>query len=439
MQWQSMAGDKLVTPAEAVKVVRSGDHVNVAPFTCTPFTLAGALWERRGELEDVRVDHSAGLFAWVRPDEQAPFTVRDNYGTPFNRDMVNAGRVEYLPVGRWRDDEIPAGFDGQIDVFLVPVSPPDKHGYCSFGPGVWLSRSVSAVARMIVAEVHENFIRTGGENFLHISKIDRMCIAEQPTGNLPLPTRSEEETFVTEVICTLVAGELVKDRDTVQMGVGTVSAALGVYLGDKHDLGIQTELITGGIAQLVRDGVATGKYKSLHREKAVGSACVALPEEDLRLIDGNPAFELYDFGYTDDIRMLVRHQNLVAVNNALMVDLTGQVCSETIGSRVWTGVGGQTAFMIAAQYSPGGRSVIVCPSSHLVQGERRTRIVGALPEGGVVTVPRTLVDYVVTENGIATLKGKTVRERIGELIAVAHDDFKGELRSEAKRLYGISV
>lgn len=439
MQWQSIAGDRLVSTKEAVEVVRSGQHVNVAPFTCTPFTLCQALYDRRDELEGVRIDHSASLFAWIRPDEQGPFTVRDNYATAFNRDMVNAGLVDYLPVGRWRDDEIPAGFDDQIDVFMVPVSPPNEHGYCSFGPGVWLSRSVAAVAKTVVAEVHENFIRTGGENFLHISKIDRMCIGEQPTGNLPIPPRSEEETLVTEVICTLVAGELVKDRDTVQIGVGTVSAALGVYLGDKHDLGIQTELITGGIAQLVRDGVATGKYKTLHREKVVGSACVALADEDLRLIDNNPAFELYDFGYTDDVRMLVRHQNLVAVNNALMVDLTGQICSETIGSKVWTGVGGQTAFMIAAQYSPGGRSVIVCPSSHVVQGGRRSRIVGALPEGAAVTVPRTLVDYVVTENGIATLKGKTIRERIGELIAVAHDDFKGELRAEAKRLYGISV
>jgi len=439
MDWQSAVGRKLVSPEEAVSVVRSGQRVNVAPFTCTPFTLCQALYDRRSELENVRVDHSAGLFAWVSTEEDRPFIARDNYATPFNRDLVNAGRVDYLPVGRWRDDEIPAGFDGDIDVFMVPVSPPDEHGYCSFGPGVWLSKQISNAAKTIIAEVHENFIRTGGENFLHMSKIDKFCVARQPTGNLPIPPRSEEETFVTEVVCTLVASELVHDRDTIQIGVGTVSAALALYLADKHDLGVQTELITGGIAQLVRDGVVTGKYKTLHREKVVGSACVALPEEDLRLINGNPAFELYDFGYTDDVRMLVRHQNLVAVNNALMVDLTGQVAAESIGSRIWTGVGGQTAFMIAAQYSPGGRSVTVLPSSHLVQGERRTRIVGALPEGSLVTVPRTLVDYVVTEHGIATLKGKTVRERVGEMISVASLDFQPGLRAEAQRLYGISV
>jgi 4-hydroxybutyrate CoA-transferase len=387
----------------------------------------------------VRVDHPAGLFAWVRPGEPSPFQVRDNYATPLNRDMVNAGLVDYLPIGRWREDEVPAGFDGPVDSFLVPLSPPDKHGYCSFGPGVWLSKRVAQAAKTVVAEVHESFIRTGGDNFIHISEIDRFCIADQPTGNLPIPPRTDEETFVTEVACTLVASELVHDRDTVQIGVGTVSAALGLYLGDKHDLGIQTELITGGIALLVRDGVVTGKYKTLHREKVVGSACVALEPAEFEMIDGNPAFELYDFGYTDDVRMLVRHTNLVAVNNALLVDLTGQVASESIGARIWTGVGGQTAFMIAAQYSPGGRSVIVLPSSHLIQGERRTRVVGALPEGSLVTVPRTLVDYVVTEHGIASLRGKTVRERIGEILAIAHPDFQPDLRSEAKRLYGIAV
>jgi len=439
MNWQAQAGDKLMSPAEAVSVVTSGDHVGVAPFTTTPFTLCDALFARRNDLSNLRIDHPASLFAWVSPDEETSHVVTDNYATPLNRDLVNAGLMEYLPIARWRQDEVPAGFDPAPDVFMAPLSPPDQHGYCSFGPGVWFSKRIAQSAKTVVAEIHENFIRTGGDNFIHISEIDRVCEALRPTGNLPIAPRTEEETLVTEVICTLVASELVNDRDTVQIGVGTVSAALGVYLGDKHDLGVQTELITGGIAQLVRDGVVTGKYKTLHREKVVGSACVALPDEDLQMIDGNPAFELYDFGYTDDIRLLVQQPNLVAVNNALLVDLTGQIDAESIGSRILTGVGGQTAFMIASQYSQGGRSVIVLPSSHRIEGTRRTRIVGALPEGSLVTVPRTLVDYVVTENGIATLRGKNVRERIGELISVAHADFQSELKAEAKRLYGITV
>jgi len=439
MDWRSRVGDKLTTPAEAVQAISSGDRVGVAPFTCTPFTLCGALHARGGELENVRIDHAAGLFAWLRPEEENGFTVRDNYATPLNREMVHLGKVDYLPIGRWRADEIAPGFDQPLDSFMVPLSPPDSHGYCSFGPGVWMSKRLAQSAKMVIAEVQENFIRTGGDNFIHVSEIDRFCEAIQPTGNLPIPPRTEEETLVVEVACTLVASELVQDGDTVQMGVGTVSAALGLYLGDKHDLGVQTELITGGIAHLVRDGVVTGKYKTLHREKVVGSALVALDEEEMRLIDGNPVFELYDFGYTDDVRLLMQQDNLVAVNNALLVDLTGQVASESIGYKVWTGVGGQTAFMIAAQYSRGGRSITVLPSSHVIEGERVTRIVPLLPEGTLVTVPRTLVDYVVTEHGIASLRGKTVRERIGELVGVAHPDFRSELKSEAKRLYRISV
>ena len=154
---------------------------------------------------------------------------------------------------------------------------------------------------------------------------------------------------------------------------------------------------------------------------------------------GHSAFELYDFGYVDDIRILVQHDNLVAINNALMVDLTGQVASETIGPRVHTGVGGQTAFSIAANYSKGGRSITVLPSSHVIEGQRVSRIVPSLPEAAVVTVPRTLVDYVVTEHGIAALRGKSIRERVGELIAVAHPDFRAELKSEAKRLHNVSI
>ncbi len=439
MDWRQQLGDKLMTPAEAVQAVKSGDTVIVAPFTCTPFTLCGALYERRHDLKSLQLIHPAALFPWLRPDDENGWRVYTNYATPLDREMVNRGRVEYMPIGRWRADELPPGFDVEADAFLVPVSPPDSGGYCSFGPGVWLSRKTALLSKTVVAEVHESFIRTGGENYIHVSQIDRFCEAAQPTGNLPLPPRTDEETYVTEVVCTLVASELVHDRDTVQIGVGTVSAALGLYLGDKQDLGVQTELITGGIAQLVRDGVVTGKYKTLHREKVVGSAIAALSEEELRLIDGNPVFELYDFGYTDDVRLLVQHENLVAVNNALIVDLTGQVAAETVGPQVVTGVGGQTVFMMAAQYSRGGRSVTVLPSSHLLDGQRVTRIVGGLPEGTAVTVPRTFVDYVVTEHGIASLRGKTVRERVGELLAVAHPDFRGELKAEAKRLYAISV
>ncbi len=438
MNWRKRVSDKLMSPEEAVKVVKSGDTVTVGVINCTPFTLCEALYARRDELQDVRIDHAAPLFSWVRPGDERAFELHDLYATLADREMVNAGNVSYHPVARWKTGEFPDGFVTHPDVFLVPVSPPDRYGYCSFGPAVFFSPSYCRTAKTVVGEVHENFIRTGGDNYVHVSQLDRLCEATIPTGAVAAAPRSDEEALVTEVIGTLVAAELINDRDTVQIGIGTVASAMAAFLGEKQDLGIQTEIITGGVADLVNQGVVTGKYKTLHQGKVVASVAF-VPEEELAQIDGHPAYELYEFSYSDDVRYLVQQDNLVAINNALQVDLTGQVASETIGSTVWTGVGGQTAFSIAANYSNGGRSITVLPSSSLVAGERVSRIVPTLPGGSVVTVPRTMVDYVVTEHGIAHLRGKSVRERAEELIAVAHPDFRADLRREANHAYNIAL
>jgi acyl-CoA hydrolase len=437
MNWR----DKLVTAAEAVMRIQPGDRVAVAPYICTPHTLCNALIARirAGELRDIRIDHPASLSPWCEPDVLGAIELHDNYATPFNRAAVHAGAVEYVPIGLWKTDTVPDGLSPNPDVFLLPVSPPDRHGYCSFGTGVFFSATLARSAKLVIAEVHEDFIRTGGENFIHIDRLDVLVDADAPTGSAPPPPLSEEEVAAVEIICTLVAGELINDGDTVQMGVGTVSASLGLYLDGKEDLGVQTELITGGIVDLVERGIVTGNRKSIHKRKVVGSALVALSAEEMARIDGNPVFELYDFGYTDDLRRLLQIDNFVTVNNALQVDLTGQVSAESIGHQMYTGVGGQTVFMIAGAYSNGGKSVSVTPSSSVpsATGQRVSRIVPTLDPGGVVTVPRTYVDYLVTENGIATLRGKTINERVRALLDVAHPDFRAELEDEAKRLYGV--
>jgi len=231
----------------------------------------------------------------------------------------------------------------------------------------------------------------------------------------------------------------VNDGDTLQMGVGTVSASLAQFLDIKNDLGIQTELITGGTAELVARGVITGARKSIHRGKVVGSALVAMPRHELEMIHENPVFELYDFGYTDDLRRLIQLDPFVTVNNALIVDVTGQVAAESFDHRPYTGVGRQTVFMLAGAYSPNGKSVSVVPSSSLPSGggPRVTRIVPALPPGTPVTVPRTYVDFVVTEYGIAELRGRSVAQRVRAMCEIAHPDFRDMLRDEARRLYGV--
>jgi acyl-CoA hydrolase len=440
MDWRARLGSKLVSLEEAISHVTPGATVGIAPFTTTPATLCEGLAARaraRG-VTDVRVEHLAALFPWTEPELQGSLRLLDNYATPPNRAACHRGEMDYLPIGLWRSHELPAGVRRDPDVFFVPVSPPDAAGYCSFGTGVWMSPIVVAGAKCVVAEIQEDFIRTGGENFVHVDQIDWFVEGKAPVPAPPAPPRSEEEVAQIEAICTTVAVELVNDGDTLQMGVGSVSASLGHFLDFRNDLGVQTELVTGGIAELVRRGNVTGSRKSIHKGKVVGSALVSMPPEELAMIDGNPVFELYDFGYTDDLRRLIQLDPFVTVNNALVVDLTGQVSAEAFDHRAYTGVGGQTVFMLAGAYSPNGKSVSVLPSSSVPSGggARVSRIVPTLAPGTPVTVPRTYVDFVVTEFGAAELRGKTVQQRARALCEIAHPEFRDVLRDEAKRLYG---
>lgn len=440
MDWRTRLGSKLVSLEDGVGHVRSGQTVACAPFTTSPITLGEGLKARarQGGLENVRVEHLASLVSWTDADLRGVFRLLDNYATPPNREACHAGDMDYLPVGLWRSHELPDGVTTDPDVYFVPVSPPDESGHCSFGTGVWMSPTVIAGAKTVVAEVHEDFIRTGGENSVHVDAIDWFVEGVAPQAPPPQAPPSEEEIAQVEAICTTVAVELVNDGDTLQMGVGTVSASLGSFLDFRNDLGIQTELVTGGIADLVANGNVTGARKSLHPGKVVGSALTAMPPEELAKIDGNPVFELYDFGFTDDLRRLILQDNFVTVNNAMVVDLTGQVSAEAFDHRPYTGVGGQTVFMLAGAYSPGGKSISVVPSSSVPSNGsgRVTRIVPTLAPGTPVTVPRTYVDYVVTEFGAAELRGKTVQQRARALCEIAHPDFRDELRDHAKRLYG---
>jgi 4-hydroxybutyrate CoA-transferase len=298
-----------------------------------------------------------------------------------------------------------------------------------------MSKTMTAAARVVIGEVREDFIRTGGENFIHFSEITNFVESTTPPATLPATTRNEEEVTATEIICTLVANELINDGDTVQIGLGSVSSPLAMYLDNKNDLGIHTEVIPGGVARLVQKGVITGKYKTVNPGKVVASAGIGVFPDELDIIDHNPNFEFYDFTYTDDLRLLVNQKNYVAVNNALAVDLGGQACSESIGPLMYTGTGGQAIFTVTAAYSNPGKSVLVTPSSAIVKGKRISRIVPTLEAGSVVTAQRAFVDYVVTEYGIATLRGKSLRQRAATLIEVAHPEFRPDLMREAQRIY----
>ncbi len=436
--WRERYAGKLMSPREAMGIVKSGDIVWVGGLNSVPVGLCGGLVERAPELRDVTVHTFLTPFNWDRPEVLQNFRIVSFYAGPLERQAIREGRFDLVPLAGFREGRLPNGIDHDFDVAAIPISPPDEDGYCSYGSAVFFSPSITKRAKALVGEVHPEFIRTGGQNSIHISRFARLAESPGPPPPAPIPPRSEETVLAAEVICTLTATELIPDRATLQIGIGDVSAAMALYLTDKHDLGIHTELLPGGITDLVKAGVVTGKYKEVHPGKVVASVAAQLPPEELAFINDNPDFELYDFTHTDDMRVLLQFENFVAVNNALFVDFTGNVCSETWGPHAFSGPGGQPTFAYAASAS-NARSIIVLPSSQLVGDVRHPRIVPMLPDGSTITAHRAFVDYVVTEQGIAHLSGKSVRERIGELISVAHPDFRAELRQQAKKIHNVTV
>jgi len=434
--WRERYADRLMSPAEAVQAIKPGDRVWTGCWNSTPPGLCEALAGRAGELRGITIVNALPPVQWDRPEVVEHYRVVTAYTSPLDRPAARAGRFDYVPVAQWRNGQVPPGLEA--NVALIPISAPDEQGWCSFGAAVFFGPTMAAHAGLLIGEVHPEFIRTGGGNRIHISRFDRLAEFAATPSPLVVPPRSEETELAAQVICTLVASEIVYDGATVQFGIGDVSAALPVFLGERRDLGVHTELLPGGIPDLIEQGVVTGAKKAFHPGKVVASAAAQLSAADLAYVDGNDTFEFYDFTYTDDLRHLLQIENFVAVNNAMAVDLTGNVSSETLGASIFSGTGGQAAFAVGASTAAGG-SVIVLPSSSLVGGTRHTRLVAGHQPGTVVTVHRGFVDFVVTEQGIARLRGKSLRERVGELISVSHPDFRGELRKDAARLYGISV
>jgi 4-hydroxybutyrate CoA-transferase len=435
--WRAQLGSKLVDAETAVGHIKSGDRITLSIAQATPFTLCAALAGRLMEIEDVVLNHSAALFNWDLPGIGERFRLESFYLSPVGRELFGTGPAEFVPVSYFREGTLPPGLDN-FNVYLLTVSPPDEAGMVNFGDVQIMSKLLSRNADLVIAEIDESSVRIGGDNSLHISEINWFVerTPDAPVFPMTPPAVPEEERRTVEAICGAVAKELIPDRATLQIGVGSTSGLLMSHLRSHHDLGMQTEIIPWGTTDLVRDGVITGKYKKLFPGLVVGSGfAVATPREQLEYADGNPIFQLYDFNFTDDIRLIAREEGLISVNNALAIDLTGQVGSESIGPRMYTGTGGQTAFGIGATMG-GGTSIIVLPATATVKGERVSRIAPSLLPGAVFTLQRTFVHHVVTEYGIATLKGKSLRERARELIAIAHPDFRADLTAEARRMYG---
>jgi len=432
--WRAQLGSRLVSADEAMSHIKSGDRVCLSIAQQTPFELCPALAGRLMDLDNVVVNHGAAVMNWDLPGLGERFRLESMYLTAYDRLIYHRGDAEFMPVQYYRSGHLPPALDN-FNVYLMVVSPPDAHGYCNFGESQIMSKLLARNADLVIAEIDRKQIRVGGDNSIHISEIDYFVERTMELPEINLPVTSAEEARNIATVCQLVAKELIPDKATIQIGVGSMSGMLCQHLHDHHELGMQTEIIPLHTAPLVEEGVLTGKHKKLFPGLVVGSGIAPLtPREQLDYIDGNPKFALYDFNTTDDIRLVAQEDGLISVNNAMAVDLTGQTNGESIGPMMYTGTGGQTAFVIAAAMA-GGKTVIVVPSTSMVNGKRISRIMPMLDAGSVVTSQRGFVHYVVTEYGIATLKGKSIRERIEELVAVAHPDYRSELRSEAKHLY----
>ncbi len=435
--WRARAGDRLVSAETAVARVRSGDLVRLALGPGPPALLA-ALACRREELRQVRVHQSATAFPhpWATDlaDWEGHVTYVTDYITPLVRPCLDARRGDFAVTDYAIGSTVqaPGRHDGwAADVFMAVVSEPDADGRVHFAWGPWHAPGLMRAARLRIAEVSPGLIRPRGTSSSPLTDFDLVVAASEPPLTLPAyPAPTGERRIVVDAIGAQVA-RLVHDGDTLQLGSGTVSAVMASYLTDRNELGVDSEILVPSLIDLVKHGVASGRRKVQHAGVATG-ACI-VPGADMSFCDDNPRVALYDIEWVNNLPRIAGIPHLIAINQALAIDLTGQVTAESLGPVMFTGPGGQLVWTMGALFAPGGRSVHVLPAT--ARDGTVSRIVPQLPVGTVVTVPRTFVDFVVTEHGTANLQGLTQRERALALIELAAPAFRAELRHEARRLF----
>ena len=399
--------------------------------SATPSVLLDALVARAPELRDVGMIHihTEGPAPHLAPEVAESFRHRALFIGANARAAVNEGRADYVPVFL---SDIPELFTTGIqplDAVLINVSPPDAHGYCSLGTSVDAALSAIHAADTVIAQINPSMPRTLGDSFVHVDQIDFGVHVDQPPHEHVLPEVGEVERRIGEYVA-----ELIPNRATIQMGIGSIPTAVALALRDKRDLGVHTELLTDPVIDLVEAGAVTGEAKEINRGKIV-TAFLMGSQRLYDFVDDNPMIEMRPVDYTNDTTVIRRFRRMMAINSAISVDLTGQVSADSIGTRFYSGVGGQMDFMRGAALAPEGRAIIALPS--LAAGGSISRIVSVLAPGAGVVTSRAHVRTVVTEFGVAELFGRSVRERIAALIAVAHPDVRDELSREAHQLYHV--
>jgi acetyl-CoA hydrolase len=426
--------NKLVTAEQAVSVVKSNDFLAVHSNCAFPRKLIEALVKRKDELNNVRLVHalSVGELPYLRPEMAGHFNHISFFMGGEARNAVAEGRADFMPIYLYEYPLLVKQGHIHINVALIHLSPPDEHGFCSYGVEVGLIKTAAEHADIVIAQVNPSMPRALGDSFIHISKIDYIVEEDEPIFELPqgekdLPANmSSAYSKIGKYIA-----DLIENGSTLQMGIGVIPDNVLRYLGDKRDLGIHSEMFSDGIIELVERGIVTNSKKGIHDGKIIAGFVLGT-KRLYDFVDNNPLIEFHRQEYVNDPYIVAKNKKMVAINSALEVDITGQVCSDSIGPRLYSGFGGQVDFIRGAARSEGGKPIIALPST--TKDEKISRITISLKPGAGVVTNRADVHYVVTEYGVAQLWGKTIRERVKALISIAHPKFRDELESYAKSI-----
>lgn len=419
-------GKTSVTAAEAVHCVKSGDRILIHSGAAEPEPLVQALTARAKDLKNVEVAHllTLGEAGYVKPEYAGSFYHRAWFVGPNVRKAIEEGRGSFTPIFLSEIPKLLRSGKMPIDVALIQTSPPDAHGWMSYGVSVDITKAGTEAAKHVVAMVNPKMPRAHGDSYIHVNDVDTFVELEADVIKLPPRPPSEEQTAIGKHIAGLI-----KDGATLQMGIGGIPDAVLANLSQHNDLGIHTEMFSDGVVPLAKAGNINGQKKTLNRGKIISSFCFG--GQDLYdFIDDNPQVEMRPSQYVNDPFVIAQHDNMVSINSALMIDLTGQVCADSMGYSIFSGIGGQVDFTRGASRSKNGLPIIAMPST--AKGGTISRIVPALSEGSGVVTSRGDVHFVVTEYGVAELWGNSVVERAEALINIAHPSFRDELRATLK-------
>ena len=433
MDWHSIYKSNVTKAEEAVKAIKSGDRVFMTGNVSVPQKLLAALVAYAPELTNVEICQalSVGPADYVRPEMEGHLRVNTLFISANVRKAVWEGRADFTPVLL---SEFTLLFKNKIlpvDVAMIHVSPPDEHGFCSLGVEVGLTKSPAESAKIIIAEVNEQMPRTLGDSFIHVSRLTYIVPVDYPISEMPMGGDGDDQ--ISRKIAGHIA-DLIPDGATLQMGIGAIPDAVLNFLDNKKDLGIHSEMFSDGVVRLVEQGVINNARKTLHNGKIVAGFVLGT-QALYEWVNDNPLCEFHRQEYVNDPFVIAQNDCMVAINSAIEVDLTGQVCADSIGPKFFSGVGGQLDFIYGSSRSKGGVPIIAMPASNVMKdGTIVSKIVPMLKQGAGVVTGRNHVHYVVTEFGVADLYGKSVRQRVRELIHIAHPDFRSDLESQAKQL-----